>query len=123
MRDHFKSYHLTVENLRNRCSKWFLISLHCFSRVPLLNPVHVLHAGHCRFVVLGTQDSGQCSSLLLSYHMLPQPDSLERTWAGAGEEGVKAETLPCQPLLVTALSDSVKDQAHYKETFFSYGKM
>lgn len=31
--------------------------------------------------------------------------------------------LPCQPLLVTLIGSTAEDQAHYKETLFSYGKM
>lgn len=45
-------------------------------------------------------------------------------WGWGWEGGsLRQRTIPCQPLLVTVLSDSVKDQAHYKETFFSHGKM
>lgn len=47
-----------------------------------------------------------------------------RYLCGAGwcwEEG--AENISCQPSLVTVIGGTVEDQAHYKETFFSYGKM
>lgn len=38
-------------------------------------------------------------------------------WWEAGPRESGQRTLPCQPLLVTVMSDIVEDQAHYKETF------
>lgn len=43
--------------------------------------------------------------------------------AGAGKKGGRAENISCQPSLVAVIGSIVEDQAHYKETFFSYGKM
>lgn len=62
------------------------------------------------------------------YHFSLEPHlgGDEGTWAGqdgAEEEGGGAENASLSALVSHGQGSTTEDQAHYKETFFSYGKI
>lgn len=98
----------------------------------------VVHAGNWRLVFSRTWDSCQCSmpmvicSLIPGYishahwgcwHIPLHPGASPAWPVGVKRKEAGQRMLPCQPLLVTVIGSTAEDQAHYKETFFSYGKM